>query len=320
MNRRQFVAAGAASALTLLRSGTRAQTAAPAGRQTVFLGYDQAQLDALYNQDLWAPNVQQVRARWAAASAGVRSRLGEPTTVRYGPTGVETLDIYRTSQPNAPIQVFVHGGAWQRGSAADSAFAAELLVRAGAHLVVPDFAHVQDVGGSLQAMAQQVRRAVAWTYRHASSFAGDSSRIFISGHSSGAHLAAVALTTDWTSDGLPGHLLKGGVLCSGIFDLEAPRLSSRRAYVTFDDETEHVLSPARHARSIAAPVVVAYGSLDNVEFQRQSREFAEALSRNRRPTRAVVGDQYNHFELIETMANPYGIVGRLILEQMQLKI
>jgi arylformamidase len=324
MNRRVFVAAGAATAFSQLTS-RRSELAAAArgssaGGPPVFLSYDQAELDALYNQDLWAPNVQQVRARWASNSAAARARLGPPLHVAYGPSAIETLDIYRTSRPDAPIHVFIHGGAWQRGSAADSAFAAELVTRAGAHFVVPDFARVQDVGGSLLEMARQVRRAVAWTYRNASSFAGDARRLYISGHSSGAHLAAIALTTDWTADGLPRDLLKGGVCCSGIFDLKAPRLSSRREYVAFDDATEDALSPIRHVADLRAPVAIACGSLDNVEFQRQSRAFVDALSERGHAVQHVVGDQYTHFELVETMASPYGVVGRLVLEQMNLSV
>ena len=287
-------------------------------QQTVFLNYSQAELDAAYNQDLWAANVQQVRERWAVNSTRARAHVGEPMRVSYGPTPIEAMDIYRTSRPNAPIHLFIHGGAWQRGLAKDSAFAAELFARAGAHFVVPDFAWVQNVGGSLLTMADQVRRAVVWVHRNAATFGGDPDRLYISGHSSGGHLAAVTLTTEWTRFGLPRNPFKGGVCCSGLFDLNAPRLSSRREYVAFDDETEASLSPIRHLDQIHCPLAVVYASLDSPEFQRQSREFAEALQKRGLPSQLVVGDKYNHFELIETLANPFGVVGRLVLEQMQL--
>jgi acetyl esterase/lipase len=39
-------------------------------------------------------------------------------------------------------------------------------------------------------------------------FGGDRERILVAGHSSGAHMAAVALTTDWAGGfGLPADLL-----------------------------------------------------------------------------------------------------------------
>jgi arylformamidase len=237
---------------------------------------------------------------------------------RYGAAPIETLDIYRTAAANAPIHLFVHGGAWQRGLAKDSAFAAELFVRARVHFVVPDFSWVQDVGGSLLTLADQVLRAVRWVYANAATFDGDRTRLFISGHSSGAHLAAVALTTDWTRHGLPRNPFQGGLCCSGMFDLKGPRLSSRRDYVAFDDETEESLSPMRHLEHAHCPLAVLYAALDSPEFQRQSRDFAVAAERRGIATRLVAGERYNHFELIETLANPYGTAGRIALEQMKL--
>ena len=58
-------------------------------------------------------------------------------------------DVYATQRPNAPVNVFVHGGAWQRYAAKDYAFPAELFVNAGAHFVVLDFINVDQAGGSL---------------------------------------------------------------------------------------------------------------------------------------------------------------------------
>src|SRR4029079_15202699 len=123
---------------------------------------------------------------------------GPPLRHRYGPSAVEELDIFGTDAPApAPVFVFIHGGAWRSASAKQYSVPAEMFVRAGAHYVAPDFVTVQDAGGSLFPMADQGRRAIAWVYRNAASFGGDPERIHVGGHSSGSHLAAVALTTDW---------------------------------------------------------------------------------------------------------------------------
>src|SRR5688500_7593781 len=106
----------------------------------VFLDYDQAALDRAYEQVHWAPNMQELLERRGRDSEAVRARLGRPRTEAYGPSAIETLDIYATPSPNAPVFVFLHGGAWLRGTAAASAYPAEMFVKAGAHFVVPDFA------------------------------------------------------------------------------------------------------------------------------------------------------------------------------------
>jgi arylformamidase len=239
--------------------------------------------------------------------------------VAYGTQPVEQLDIYRTERPNAPVQVFIHGGAWRSGGASDYAFPAEVFVQAGAHYVVPDFAWVQDVGGNLLAVAAQVRAALTWVARNAASFGGDASRIYVSGHSSGAHQAGVLAATDWRSLGLPADVVKGYVLMSGMYDLVPVSLSARGNYVKFDARTLDELSTMRHLERIQAPVTVVYGTLETPEFQRQSREFADALKQAGKPMQLVVAQGYNHFEVMETLANPFQFAGRAALEQMKLK-
>jgi arylformamidase len=285
----------------------------------VWLDMDQAALDAAYDQSAYAPNREQILARNAVNSERARARLGPPRRYAYGPTPIEALDVYPTARAAAPINVFIHGGAWRGSLARNNAIAAELFVNAGAHYVVPDFAWVQDVGGSLLEVADQVRRAVAWVYRNAEDFGGDPRRLYVSGFSSGAHLAGVLLTTDWAKEyGLPADMLKGGLCASGMFDLKAVRLSSRSRYVAFTDEMEQALSPQRHLDKLAAPLVIAHGTLETPEFQRQSREFAAAVQIAGKRVELLVGDGYNHFELYETLANPYGLLGRAVLAQMNL--
>jgi arylformamidase len=280
---------------------------------------DQAALDAAYTQSVWAPNREQLVARHRSNSAIARTYLGAPQRYAYGATPIEALDVYRTTRPSAPIYIFIHGGAWRGGLAKHSAFAAELFVNAGAHFVMPDFAWVQDVGGSLLPMAAQVRRAVAWVYGHAQYFGGDPQRIYVSGHSSGGHLAGVLLTTDWRQAfDLPADLIKGGLCCSGMYDLKPVRLSVRSSYVTFTDEMERLLSPQGHLDHLHAPLIVAYGTLESPEFQRQSRDFAAAVQAAGKPVQLLVGEGYNHFEIVETLGNPYGVLGRAVLAQMQL--
>jgi arylformamidase len=278
----------------------------------VFLDYDQASLDRAYDQPSWAPNMQEVLARRAAAADAVRARLGDPRRFAYGDTPVEQLDVFATTRSNAPVMVFVHGGAWRGGDARSQAFAAEMLVTAGAHLVLPDFAVVMDVG--LDGMVAQVRRAVAWVAANAARFGGDARRIFVGGHSSGGHLAGNVLITDWRRDfQLPADLVKGGLCMSGMYDLAPVRLSARSSYVKFDDRIEHELSPIRHLSRVRCPVVVAYGERDSPEFQRQSREWAEALRAVGRLHALVVGPGLNHFEMPELLADPSSPLGRATL-------
>ncbi len=322
ITRRGFIAA-AAAAVVAGRAAGAGQTAAPARAKgpLVWLNMDQKELDDAYDQSVWAPNQRQVQGRFASNSEIVRQRLGAPKRFAYGPTPIEGLDVYTTSRPNAPITIFIHGGAWRAGLAKDYGFPAETFVRAGAHYVALDFINVAESGGNLAPMADQVRRAVAWVYRNAAMFGGDPNRIYLSAQSSGAHLGGVVAVTDWVKDfTLPRDVVKGAVMTSGIYDLKPARLSARSSYVKFTDATEHDLSPQRHLEMLSCPLVLAHGTFESPEFQRQTRDFAAAVEAAGKPVELLIGDGYNHFEIVETFANPYGLLGRASLQQMRLPV
>ena len=284
----------------------------------VWLDMDQKELDDAYDQSVWAPNQSHVSKRRTAWSEAIHARV-KCDRVAYGATDIEKLDIYKTTRWNAPIRIFLHGGAWRGGSAKDSAYPAEMFVSAGAHYVAVDFVSVDNAGGSLMPMVDQVRRAVAWIYKNAAGFGGDPKRLYLSGHSSGAHLAGVVLVTDWQKDfGLPRDVVKGAVLMSGMYDLKPARLSKRSEYIKFTDEVEQALSTQRHLDKLNTPLILAHGTLESPEFQRQTREFAAAVKAAGKPVQLIVAEGYNHFELPETFGNPCGLVGRAALEQMKL--
>jgi arylformamidase len=335
MSRRTVIGAAAAS----LAAGAASAEPAPAPQAPqahvrgprVWLDFDQQELDDAYDQSKYAPNRDQLNRRRASLSAELRARLGAPRRIAYGATPIEGVDVYvaaKSDKPNsaaqnsaAPIAIFVHGGAWRNGSAANSAYGAEPFVRAGAHFAVLDFVNVIESGGDLIALIDGVRRGIAAVARNAASFGGDPDRIYLTGHSSGAHLGGCALITDWEKDhGLGKDVIKGATLCSGMYDLKPARLSARSNYVNFTDVMEDALSTQRHLDRIVCPVTVLHGTLETPEFQRQARDFAAAMKAAGKPVRLIVADGYNHFEIGETLNNPYGPFGRAALEMMRLGV
>jgi arylformamidase len=286
--------------------------------QRVFLDFDQAGLDAAYDQSVHAPNMARILQRYASLSERARERIGEPERVPYGRGAAEYLDFFSTQRRNAPLLVFVHGGAWKAGAARNYAFIAEPFLAAGAHVAIVDFSPVQELGGDLRAMAAQVHRAWAWTCRSALDFGADPARLYLAGHSSGAHLAATCLVRDWRQDGLPANCVKGALLSSGVFDLRPIRLSQRNDYIALDDAAESELSVQRHAAKVRAPVVVSYGSEESPEFVRQATEFAHAVRAGGGRAELLRGEHYNHFVILETLGNGCGLLYRALHRLMQL--
>jgi len=285
----------------------------------VFLDYDQAELDAAYDQAAYEPNIEQMRKRWISNSARTRARIGDPLRRAYGDAEIEKLDIFRTDKPNAPIFIFLHGGSWRRGTAATYSAPAEMFMHAGAHYVAPDFSWVQDQGGDLIPIADQICRSIAWVYRNATSFGGDPERIYVGGHSSGAHMTGVALTTDWPRDyGVPADIIKGGMCSSGMYELFPVSLSHRASFVNFTDAMVEKLSPMRHLDRLNAAIIVSYGTYETPEFIRQAKEFYAAVRDAGKPAEMVVCENYSHLETCETFCTPYGQLGAAVLKMMGL--
>jgi arylformamidase len=140
-------------------------------------------------------------------------------------------------------------------------------------------------------MVAQVCRGIEWVHRKLTP------EIVLCGHSSGGHLAACALVMT----GLPSAAL----LVSGIYDLLPVRLSARNEYLRLDEKLEQEYSPIRHIDKIRGPVTVAWGEHEAAEFDRQSREFAKKVGA---PT--IIGHGLNHFEMIETLADPASPLAR----------
>jgi arylformamidase len=328
ITRRTLLAAGAAATA----AATTAKAASPALAEEcqigppphpkgplVWMEMDQVELDAAYDQSFYAPLAPQIAKRRASNSEAARARLGQPVRMTYGPTAIEQLDVYRAKAAKAPIFVFIHGGAWLRGDAKNNGDSAEMFVNAGVTYVALDFIAVKEAGGDLRVMADQVRRGVAFAYRNAASFGGDPDRFYIGGHSSGGHLCGVTLVTDWQKQfGLPPDMIKGGLCMSGMYDMKPVRLSKRGSYVNFNDDMEQTMSSQRQLDLLRAPIMVTYGSEETPEFQRQNRDFAAAVKAAGKPVRLIEAVGYNHFEMGESLGNPYGPNGRAALALMKL--
>lgn len=262
----------------------------------------QEQIDAVYNPSATAPDAERRIEGWIERSKIATTELACELEVRFGPTVEEHCDVFPAGA-GAPVHLFIHGGYWRRFSARDHAFLARPLVRAGLTTVIMNYALCPKV--SLDEIVRQTRAAIAWTYAHAGRFGADPQRLTLSGHSAGAHLAVMALLTDWPGDyGLPRDLIKGVVAISGVYDLGflpwcyvQPKVQARW------DQVDR-LSPMRHLPPAAPPLLVAVGADETSEFRRQSRDFHAAWRQAGLPGSWLEPAGCNHFTVLEELERP----------------
>ncbi|TWD47086.1 arylformamidase [Arthrobacter sp. AG367] len=280
----------------------------------IFLDYTQESLDAAYNQLHYAPNGLSVVARYSELSKDVRASRSF-TTHSYGQSAEETLDYFPAASAGAPICIFIHGGEWRSGTKEMYSFLAPRFVDSGISFVTLDFASIPKA--RIPDMAEQVSTAVEWVFQNSRQLGGDPNRIFIAGHSSGAHLAAVLATSDWRGSSVPRDVIKGTLCLGGMYDLYPVLLSYRRDYVVLSDKERDSLSPALHLDSIRRPVLVACGTKETPEFQRHASSFAAAL--RQKAFDFVQVQDSDHFEALLQLADPGSSLARsavdLILTQ-----
>src|SRR5262252_801029 len=128
----------------------------------------------------------------AARKAGV----SVTSDIAYGGDARQVLDVYRHQQAhNAPVFIFVHGGAFVRGDKnVDGAVYANVLYYFARHGFIgvnmeyrraPEFQYPSG--------AEDVAGAVKWATQNARAYGGNPERIFLCGHSAGGtHVASYA--------------------------------------------------------------------------------------------------------------------------------
>jgi arylformamidase len=256
-------------------------------RKPVWRDLDQAALDAAYDQRVWAPDAAEWIARYGADTAAARA-AHPPELHEYG---AGRLDLYRPAGPPRGLHLHVHGGAWRSLTRGDAGFCAPALLAAGFEVAVPDFRLLPE--HRLPDQLADVVAACAWAARRAGA-------LHLSGHSSGAHVAACAAL-----DPRVAPHLRSLTLVSGMYDLTPVMLSARSAYVRLSEAEVAALSPLFRAAEFPAATLVAVGERESPEFLRQARDFAQALGRE-----AILLPDTHHF------AAAYALAGGTLHEAM----
>ena len=286
----------------------------------VWLDMDQQELDDAYDQIVYAPNRDQVAKRRLANSAAARARIGEPSRFAYGPTPIEGLDVYRCGNAECSgrdlrswrrLAQRHRGGIHRPGRAVRACRRRISSCSTSSMSTMPAAACFR--------WSSRCAARSAGYYRNAEKFGGDRNRLHLISHSSGSHLAGCVVTHDWAKDGLPRDILKGAALSSGMYDLEAgaavEALEIREIHRCDGGRTlRHSPSrPAQHAaRSQLRHLRDAGIPAPDARLCRRGESDAG------KPVELLVGEGYNHFEMLETLANPYGLLGRAVLGQMGL--
>jgi acetyl esterase/lipase len=226
--------------------------------------------------------------------------------IAYGDDPRQRLDVYvpteATTRP-LPVVVFFYGGSWSNGSKDRYRFAGRALAARGAVAVVADYRLVPDV--TYPAFIEDGAAATAWARDNAARFGGDPERVFLSGHSAGAHMA-VSLALDprfLEARGMTQSDIAGVVSLAGPFEFEPERYrATRRAFAGALDDPR--IRPMTLASPDAPPMLLLHGGADTTVEPRNAPALAEALSNAGVAARAKVYPDMGHAGILLALSRP----------------
>ena len=258
---------------------------------------------AQYNARAGIPDHAQIFERWARQSAKVRAEHPAQLDLVYGENAGERLDFFPAAQPGGPLLVFIHGGWWRSLDKSDFAFIAPAFTARGINVALTNYTLAP--AAAIEDITLQQVGALAWLYRQARALGADPDRIIVSGHSAGGHLAAMLMAADWAAyaEDLPIDLIKGGLVFSGLYDLEPVQ---HAAFVNGDlgltPERVGPLSPARMTQSHPTPFITAVGGLESEEFKRQNQLLQDTWRGSH--LRDVALPEANHLTICDRLGSP----------------
>ena len=261
--------------------------------EIIWRGMTRAQLDAAYNNSAAVKNSAEKLADWTTRSQRMRAEKSELLDLVYGPRPRNRIDVFRCGTSRAPLLVYIHGGYWQRNAKEFYACLAAGPMARGIDVALVGYTLAPDA--TLTQIVDEVRSAVPWLRTEGPRLGVAAGKVVVSGWSAGGHLTAMALGE-----------ADAGLAISGVFDIEPCRLNYLNEKLNLTADEVVALSPIRQLPSRSGPLVIAYGTAELAELQRQSREYHAAREAVNLPSRLLPLAGHDHFSILEELAAPSG--------------
>lgn len=229
--------------------------------------------------------------------------------IAYGDLDRQSLDVYtpRTADRASPLIVFFYGGGWRDGKKENYEFVASSLTEAGYAVIVPDYRLFPDV--SFPSFVEDGALAVSWAVENAREHGADPSRLFLMGHSAGAHIAAL-LSLDGqylARRGADVASIRGLIGLSGPYDF----LPIESGYLldVFPENGREASQPINFVSAAAPPTLLIHGSDDDVVEPANSKRLAELLTENGVDVRIELYEGAGHATIVASLAPALDFVG-----------
>jgi arylformamidase len=278
---------------------------------------DVAYWEAQYNNRAAVPDFQQYFDRWNARSEETRRRVRCSLDVPYGPHPMEKMDLFMPAGASRACLMFIHGGYWRALDKKDHSFVAAELVRHGVTVAVPNYALCPAV--TVEEIVRQVLQACAWLYRNGTNFGAPLGNLYVSGHSAGGHLTAMAMAALFPKfrPDLPKKVVRGGLAISGVYDLrDIVNVPSVNNDVRLKPAPAEKVSPLFYPPATDAPLYLAAGGRELAPFIEQQAALAAKWKKVVAAEIPCPND--HHFSILDGLADPSSALFKGAMKMMGL--
>lgn len=233
------------------------------------------------------------------SSPALLTNAAQAKTFKNISYGNNKLDIYQPSNAqNAPIMIFVHGGAWKAGSKGSVGAKASHFTSRGYVFISVGYTLYPRANAEQQAL--QVAQAVNWVAHNAQALGGNANRIALMGHSAGSHLASLASLSGATN-------AVRSLVCNdtGAYDLPfLANISGGRLPILFSalnrKENWRTWSPISYVHNKQQPPALVLWS-GGTKRPKISDNFANTLQSAGNLVTRFNGSDYNHLSINSAM-------------------
>lgn len=206
-----------------------------------------------------------------------RSGYSVERGIAYGELPRHKLDIYRpeTVTPDTPVLIFFHGGSWRKGSRSLYLFLGQSLATAGMIVVIPDYRLYPEV--VFPDFMADAAKAVVATHDRFATADGSGPRLFLAGHSAGAHIAALLNLDEryLREAGLPDRAVAGMIGLSGPYDFLPLKRDTLKAI--FPEPARSASQPIAFVDGTEAPMLLLTGDADRTVLPGNTTRLAAAV-------------------------------------------
>ncbi|NYH19272.1 alpha/beta hydrolase [Paraburkholderia bryophila] len=310
----------------------------PLGSLSVTLRQRFAQIGPVWASDINAHRdlVIDAYSPLVAAARDAGASFEAARDVPYGSHERQRLDVFVSEETrrkgNADVVLFVHGGAFMRGSKSFNGLIYDNVSRwfARQGCVALNVEYRLAPEASYPSGADDVAAALAWAQAYAGEFGGDPRRIFLVGHSAGgAHVASylcdplfAGLRDGENAPAVAGAVLISARLAADVFP-DNPNAAGVRAYFGADESRYAARSPLTHAEHFDTPLMVVVAEYENPYLDAYGAAFFERVllarqragdARAKRAPRFMQMLRHNHTSVVAHFDSGETLLGDAMLD------